>query len=285
MALPMVVVVLVFLGWPTIWTFVLSFTNMTVTGPAARHYHFIGFDNYRKLFASGSGLTDSIRRSLYYLVVSAYLGQAVFGFFLAMLMQRCSRALRAAVGAIVVVAWLIPEIVIAWMWFVLLSDGGTAQQATRALGLHYSSWLVTHPMLAVSLANSWRGVAFSYLLFSAALSDVPKDLIEAAKVDGAGGLRRLWRIILPLVSTTILIDLVLITLGTLNDFSLIYAMTGGGPGDASSVLSVFMYRQAFVTYQLAFGTAIAVVMLALGAVFAVIYIRILRRQGALNLAR
>jgi multiple sugar transport system permease protein len=95
----------------------------------------------------------------------------------------------------------------------------------------------------------------------------------------------LTRLVVPVVSTAILVDLVIVTIGTLNDFSLIYAMTGGGPGDASNVLSVFMYRQAFVTYQLAYGTAIAVVLLLLGAVFAVIYIRILRRQGSLNVAR
>ena len=155
----MVVVVLVFLAWPMIWTFVLSFTNMTVTGPAARHYNFIGLDNYRELFTKESGLSGAVWRSLYYLFVSAYLGQAALGFLLASLMQRCSRALRAAVGAVIVVAWLIPEIVIAWMWFVLLSDGGVAQQAMHAVGMHYTSWLFTHPMLSVSLANAWRGVA------------------------------------------------------------------------------------------------------------------------------
>ena len=285
MVVPMVVVVLVFLGWPTVWTFVLSFTNMTVTGPTATHYQFIGFANYKELFSSGSGLVSSVGHSLYYLVVSAYFGQAVLGFVMAYVMARCSYAVRAVVGGIVIAVWLIPEIVTAWMWFVLLSNGGTLSQGFHAVGLNYTSWLTSHPMLSVSLANSWRGVAFSYLIFAAALDGISTDLIDASKVDGAGEWRRLSRIVVPLLTTTILVDLVVITLGTLNDFSLIYAMTGGGPGTASNVLSVYMYREAFETYQLAFGTAISVVLLLIGAVFAVIYIRVLRRQGTLNVAR
>jgi len=285
MTAPLVVIVIAFLGWPIVWTLVLSLTNKAVTGPTALHPSFIGLGNYRELFASGSGLVHSVLLSLYYLVASAYIGQALFGFVLAYLMRRCPYPVRAVVGSIIVVSWLIPEIIAAWMWFTLLSDGGTLQQGLHGVGIGYQTWLISHPMISVSLANSWRGVAFSFLLFSAALSDIPGDLIEAAEVDGANAWSRLARIIVPMLSATILVDLVLITLGTLNDFTLIFAMTGGGPGTNSTVLSVFMYQQAFVSFQLAYGTAIAVVLLAVGAVFAVLYIRILRRQGALQVAR
>lgn len=230
MVAPLVVVVLAFLGWPIIWTLVLSLTNMTVTGPTATNYQFIGLANYRELFASGSGLVQSILLSLYYLVASAYVGQAVFGFVLAYMMLRCTRAVRQVVGSIIIVCWLVPEIIAAWMWFALLSNGGTLQQGLHAIGIPYQTWLISHPMVSVSLANAWRGVAFSFLLFSAALSDVPAELLDAAKVDGANAWRRLRSVIIPLLTTTILIDVVLVTLGTLNDFTLIFAMTGGGPG-------------------------------------------------------
>jgi len=285
MTAPLVVVVLAFLGWPIIWTLALSLTNKAITGPTALHPSFIGLANYRELFSAGSGVVRAILLSLYYLVASAYIGQALFGFVIAYLMQRCPYRVRATVGSIIVVSWLIPEIIAAWMWFTLLSDGGTLQQALHGVGIPYQTWLISHPMISVSLANSWRGVAFSYLLFSAALSDIPADLIEAAEVDGANAWRRLSRIILPMLSATILVDLVLITLGTLNDFTLIFAMTGSGPGTNSTVLSVFMYQQAFASFQLAYGTAIAVVLLVVGAIFAVGYIRILRRQGALGVGR
>ncbi|MGA2472184.1 MAG: sugar ABC transporter permease [Acidimicrobiales bacterium] len=281
MVAPMLIVVLVFMGWPAIWTFVLSFTNMTVTGPTATHYQFVGLANYRELFSYGSGLLDSVGKSLYYLIVSGYIGQAALGFLLAYFLSRSAYGVRAVVGAVVIVAWLIPEIVTSYMWYVLLSDGGVMQQGYHLFGLNYQTWLISNPMLAVSLANAWRGAAFSFLLFSAALDGIPNDLIDASEVDGASSWRRLTRLTIPLVSSAIVVDLVIITLGTLNDFSLIYAMTGGGPGNASNVLSVFMYRQAFSNYQLAYGTAIAVVLLLMGAVLAAIYIRLLRRQGSL----
>lgn len=285
MVAPLIVFILAFIGWPIIWTMILSFTNMTITGPTATHFQFIGLANYRQLFSAGSGLVQSIFLSLYYLVASAYIGQALFGFALAYLMLSCSLRVRKSVGSIIIVCWLVPEIIAAWMWFAMLSDGGTLQQGLHAIGLPYQTWLISHPMISVSLANSWRGVAFSFLLFSAALSDVPAELLDAAKVDGAHTWRRLRSVILPLLATTILIDFVLITLGTLNDFTLIFAMTGGGPGTASNVLSVFMYQQAFNTFQLAYGTAIAVVLLVIGAIFSVVYIRTLRRRGALNFVR
>ena len=124
-SLPMLVVVLVFMGWPAIWTFVLSFTNMTVTGPTATHYQFVGLANYRQLFSTGSGLVDSVGKSIYYLVVSGYLGQAVLGFLLAYFLSRSDLRRRAPPSA-PSSSWrgCIPEIVTSYMWFVLLSDGG-----------------------------------------------------------------------------------------------------------------------------------------------------------------
>jgi multiple sugar transport system permease protein len=285
MVAPLMVMVLAFIGWPIIWTLLLSLTNMTLTGATATHYHYIGFGNFHQLFSSGSGLVQSILLSLYYLVASAYIGQALFGFVLAYMMLRCSVRVRKSVGSIIIICWLVPEIIAAWMWFAMLSDGGTVQQGLHAVGIPYQTWLISHPMVSVSLANSWRGVAFSFLLFSAALSDVPAELLDAAQVDGASAWSRLRSIIIPLLATTILVDFVLITLGTLNDFTLIFAMTGGGPGTSSNVLSVFMYQQAFGTFQIAYGTAIAVILLLVGAVFSVFYLRTLRRQGALNFVR
>jgi multiple sugar transport system permease protein len=131
-------------------------------------------------------------------------------------------------------------------------------------------------MFAVILANVWRGTAFSMLVYSAALSEVPPDLVEAAAVDGASPARRLLHITLPLIRRSIMSNLMLITLQTLAGFGLIYALTGGGPGTASQTTPLYMYEQAFRYFEIGYGSAIALVMLIIGALFSLVYLRLIK---------
>jgi len=134
------------------------------------------------------------------------------------------------------------------------------------------------PILAVCLANVWRGTAFSLMVFTAAINDVPQELVEAAEMDGAGPWQRLWRVVLPVIRPSILTNLMLITLQTLSVFGLIYTMTRGGPGNKSETLPIFMYQQAFQNSLIGYGTAIALVLLVVGALFSVVYIRLLKLE-------
>ena len=115
-------------------------------------------------------------------------------------------------------------------------------------------------------------------MYQAALNDVPEEITEAAMIDGAGGLKRLWYITLPMIRRSIATNLMLITLQTLSVFTLIYVMTAGGPAGASTTLPLMAYEEAFSYSDVGYGTAIAVVMLLIGAVFSVIYIRALRER-------
>jgi multiple sugar transport system permease protein len=140
--------------------------------------------------------------------------------------------------------------------------------------------LYAAPIIAVSLANIWRGTAFSMLVYSAALSEIPKEIEESAEMDGAGGWRRLAFVTLPMITRAIMTNLMLITLQTLSVFGLIFAMTRGGPGTKSQTLPLYMYEQAFSFSQIGYGTAIALVMLAIGAIFSLIYLRGLNTEAA-----
>lgn len=275
---PLSLLFLAFMAWPIIWTLILAFSNMKLTGVTALHWHLIGFANFAKLFTSSEFLKSTLL-SFVFLFGSAYLGQCVLGFFLALLMQKRKRWVRAFVGGAIILAWVIPEIVAAFMWYALLTKGGVAQSILGLFHIHYQTWLISHPMLSVSIANSWRGVAFSMMLFTAALSNIPPELNEAAEVDGASGWWKVTRVVIPMIKQAVIVDLVLITLATLNDFTLIYAMTGGGPGNNSEVLSVFMYQRAFSDYDFAYGAAISVVLLAIGAIFSLLYIRAIKDEN------
>ena len=116
------------------------------------------------------------------------------------------------------------------------------------------------------------------LVYSAALSEVPRDLEEAALVDGAGRFRLLISITLPLIRRTIATNLMLITLQTLSVFGLIWTMTKRRPRDKSQTLPLFIYNQAFVSADLGYGTAIALLLLVVGAIFSVIYLRALSKS-------
>lgn len=265
------------LGWPIVWTFLLSFTNEQLTGPTALHHSYIGLGNFLALLSADDFL-GSLLHSIEYLVGSAYIGQVLLGFMLALLLRQCTRKVQAILGGIVVMSWIVPETIAAFMWFALLGQGGIIQETLHAAGVSYTTTLVNHPMFSVNMANSWRGVAFSMMLFTAALAAVPKELIEAAMIDGASAWSRTIHIILPFITGSILIAIVLVTLATLNDFTLIFTLTGGGPGNSSQVLSTYMYQTGFVEYRIAYGTAVSVIMLLIGVALSIIYVRAMRRS-------
>ncbi|MDI9261169.1 carbohydrate ABC transporter permease [Alicyclobacillus sendaiensis] len=271
---PASLVMLVFFFGPVLWTFYISFTNISLTGPTATHYQFTGIENFRDMF-SNTAFWQSVLVSLWYLIGSALIGQNVLGMILAVIMQRAHPVIRASVGAIVIASWVIPEIVKAFTWYAFFSQNGTLDAFMKLFGLKTSlDWLYVHPLLSIIIANTWAGTAFSMMVYTAALSDVPIDLVEAAKIDGASSWTAFVRVVIPLIKNSIMTNTILITLQTLSDFTLVYAMTGGGPGTETSVLPVFMYQQAFSFYQLGYGSAISLILLLIGIIASVFYIRL-----------
>jgi multiple sugar transport system permease protein len=272
---PAVVLLAVFLLGPILYGIYISFTDLQLTGASGTN--FVGVDNFVKAFTSGD-FRAAVLYTLFFTVVSAIIGQNVLGMLLALLMRSAAAPVRALVSAIVVGAWVLPEVVIGYLWLTFLGDAGTLNTVMGRFGGGGQNWLFTLPILAVSIANIWRGTAFSMLVYSAALSDVPQDVIEAARVDGAGTWRTLFSITLPMVRRSIATNLMLITLQTLSVFGLIWAMTKGGPSGKSTTLPVFAYEQAIQYSQLGYGTALALILLLIGGVFSLIYLRVLRLE-------
>jgi multiple sugar transport system permease protein len=275
--LPAVVLLALFLLGPVISSFYGSFTNSALTGAAASDQQFVGFKNYVELFQDPD-FPKSIILTLVFLIASAVVGQNVVGLGLALLMRQANRFVRGLVGTFVVAAWVLPEIVASFAAYAFYNDKGTLNAFLGMLGISGPNWLYTYPMLAIILANIWRGTAFSMLVYSAAVQEVPEDITESAEVDGATGWQRLVFITLPVIRRSISTNLMLTTLQTLSVFTLIYVMTAGGPGTDSSTLPILAYQEAFKFSQLGFGTAIATIMLLVGAVFSIVYIRALKPE-------
>lgn len=260
--------------FPVLYACYLGFTNLALVGSRSRDYDFTGLDNVSRMlgdyvFTNGAWLT------IVFVVGSAIIGQSVLGMVLAILLRNAHFSVRAVVGSVVIVAWVLPEITVALIWYAFSQSGGTLSLLLRH---PETDFLVVVPMLIVSLANLWRNVAFSMLVFSAGLRNLPTEVLEAAEVEGASAFRRYRLVILPLLKPTIVTNLLLVTILNLSEFTLIYAMTQGGPGNETMTLPLYVYQQAFVFHQLGYGTAISLVLVIIGAVFSLLFVRASRTQ-------
>ncbi|NDZ78708.1 sugar ABC transporter permease [Streptomyces sp. SID10853] len=270
---PATLLLLLFLAGPICYCVYIAFTNMQLTG--ASHTDFVGLANFRKAL-SDARFRNAVWLTLVFTFLSSVVGQNTLGLALAGLMRRASRPVRTLTGALVITAWVLPEIVAAFLLYAFFRREGTLDAVLHWLRLPGQNWLFTLPIIAVSFANVWRGTAFSMLIYSAALAEIPGEITEAAEVDGASGWRAVWHITLPMIRRSIGTNLMLNTLQTLSVFGLIWAMTRGGPGDRSQTLPVFMYDQAFTKSLIGYGTAVALLLLLVGALFSVVYLRLMK---------
>jgi multiple sugar transport system permease protein len=252
----------------------LGFTNLELLGPTAQNYSFTGLANVQRM-VHDPVFWSSVKLTLIFVVGSGIIAQTILGLALALLGQRAHVTVRASVGSVVVLAWVLPEICVAFIWYAFSQAGGTLSVLT---GHPNSDLLSTVPLLIVCVANAWRGTAFSMLVLSAGLRNVPQEADEAAQLEGASYWKRLLRVTLPIMRPTLMINMLLITLGTISDFTLIFAMTQGGPGNQTAILPVYMYIEAFQFNALGYGTTIALALMVIGALLSVFYIRQLRPE-------
>lgn len=186
--------------------------------------------------------------------------------------------------SIILSAWVMPGVVIGIVWSIVLNEAsyGLANSVLATFGIGAVAWL-SNPTLAlvsVIIANVWRGTAFSMILQYAGLQSIPDEIYEAAEVDGANALQAFWHITIPQLRPILMINVILITISTLNTFDMILPLTGGGPGRATEVLSLRTYNVIFREFSLAGGAVLAVIMLAISMVLTLAYRRLLRSEGA-----
>lgn len=280
--LPAIILLCVFMVGPILWAFYGSMTNMSLTGTTATDTSFIGMSNYQKLFTDKS-FPQSVWLTVIFVVVSAIIAQNLLGMTVAVLLSRANRTVGQFVSVAVISAWVLPEMVAGFACYAFFSKNGTLNQLLGLVGLGDTEWLYTFPMFAVILANIWRGTAFSMMNYQAAIGEVDRSLTEAAVVDGANAWQAFIHVTIPVIKQTIMTNLMLITLQTMSAFTLIFVMTAGGPGDKSSTLPIFAYKAAFKFGDIGYGSAIAVVMLVIGAIFGLVYVRALKdEKGVTN---
>jgi multiple sugar transport system permease protein len=271
---PAVVLLSVFFIWPIGMALYYSFTNLALSGAAAKNLQFIGVANYAKMLKD-SNMFRSVSATLFFLIGSV-IGQTVLGFFMACLMKDKNTNFRRITGSCILMGWVMPEVVAAICMYAFFysKDTGTVNRIIGIIGAKPVAWLYDHALFSVTVANIWHGAAYSMMVFQAALDNVPADTTESAMLDGANRRHTLMYIVIPQIKATIFSNTMLITLKTIGVFDLIFTMTGGGPAGKTQTLPVYMYLQAFKSFQLGYGSAISVVLLALGIALSVLYTRV-----------
>ncbi|TMR06553.1 sugar ABC transporter permease [Actinomadura soli] len=272
---PALVLIAVFLVFPALWTLYLGTTDYRLTGIAASDPKFVGADNYGDVLGDGD-FHRSLWLTLQFVVGSAVLGQTVLGFAIAWVMRDRRGLLRRLVEGLVLLAWILPGSVIAFLWIALLDrDGGTLN---ALLGTPGTAWLLDHPMACIVVFNIWRGTAFSMMLYGAAIGNVPPSHLETARLAGASTWQTLRDAVLPRIRGHVLTSLLLVSLWTFNDFTP-FLITAGGPDGRSEIMSVYVYRTALGDGRLGFGAAISLIMILINLVIALLYLRALRDRS------
>ena len=274
-AAPTLVLVGAFLVFPALWTLYLGLLDYSLGGKTAQQPEFVGLRNYSDALHDPL-FTNALFLTLLYVGFSAVIGQNVLGFMLAWYFRRSRTWVRATLNVLVLLAWILPGSVVAFLWQALLDRrNGTLNALLHTSG---TAWAIDHPMAVIIVFNIWRGTAFSMLLYSAALSTVPASHLEVARMAGARPWQQLRDIVLPTIRRYVLTNTLLITLWTFNDFTP-YLLTGGGPNNESQTLPVFIYKTALLGQQrLGYGSAFSLLLLLANLVIAVFYIRFLRES-------
>ena len=277
--LPALIFVGVFLAFPAIWAIYIGLTNLTLTGRAAIEPKVVWLGNFADILRDPF-FRSSLWITLQFVFGSAIVGQMGLGLILALLLHNKKGILKDVASSVVILAWIIPEVVVAYLWVAFLdSDFGLLNSIRETLGLKPVNWFFEHPVLSIIFFNAWRGTAFSMLLFGAALQTIPPSYIETADVIGASGWRKFRDIILPLIRPHLVTGAVLVTIWTFNVFTP-FLLTGGGPAFKTELLSIYTYRNAFKYFKLGYGSAISTLILLINLALATVYMRLARaRRG------
>lgn len=234
---------------------------------------FIGLDNYVQAF-SDPNVWAVLGRSLVWTVGGVGL-QFLVAMAGALLLQNLvgGRFLRA----IFIIPWATPVVVGALAWKLIYQPTGLVNQVLDGLGLGHlaNAWLAdpNTALWAVIIQNVWRGFPFIMILLISGMVSIPEELYEAAAVDGASWGRSFWSITLPLLKPVILTSTLMALIWTFNSFSNIYVMTGGGPAGSTDILTTFVYKEAFQSFNFGYASALSIVLFAFVALGSAVYIR------------
>ena len=264
--------VLGFLIWqlgPIVASLLIAFTDWNIAGTP----DWVGLQNFRQMFTQDALFQKSLGVTALYTLGSVPLG-IIFAFALALLLNQKIRGLPVF-RTIFYLPSIVPIIASSMLWLWLFNpDFGLLNAVLEFFGLPGSQWIYSERMVLPSLIlMSLWGVGPMMIIFLAGLQGVPRQLYEALEVDGGTVLHKLWHITIPMVTPTILFNLILSIIGTMQTFTQAYIMTAGGPNNASLFYVLYLYRKAFQESEMGYASALAWVLFVIIAVLSFLVLR------------
>ncbi|WP_081239690.1 carbohydrate ABC transporter permease [Streptomyces viridosporus] len=277
---PAVVFMLLFFGYPLVRNVVMSFQHYTPKTFFTGEAPFNGTDNWAAV------LQDALfGKALWHTLVftaGSLLGQFCVGLALAVFFNR-RFPLGGVLRSLILLPWLVPMVVSGIVWRRILDqDTGVLNTFLDTLGpIGHLPWLTSPDLalLSVILVNVWIGVPFNMVILYGGLQEIPKELYEAASLDGASAWRTFRSVTLPVLKPVITVVLVLGFMSTVKILDLILALTDGGPADATQTLGTLTYQNSFVELDFGAGAVVGNALILVSAVFAVLYLRADRTEG------
>ena len=240
---------------------------------------FVGLQNFETLFKSHA--FQSVAVQTVFFMVFVLVATMLAGFIVAVAL-RPSRGFSLVTQTTLILVWTLPPVIVGALWKFLLSSQGALNQTLISLGLiDRAIPFLSQPstaLAAVAAATVWIGVPFAGLVIKSAILDVPMEILDSAKVDGANSIQVLRWIVIPVIRPTLLILAVLIIVGAFKAFDLLYTMTRGGPGTSSATIPYLGYVTAFQSYQFGQAGAISVIAMVIVLILAVSYIFAVRQE-------
>lgn len=268
---PAIVLLGLVLAYPIFYTLEISFAEFDLMTFGAGEW--VGFDNYREVM-SDYRFWESLRVTLIYLVWALPI-QVGLGFAIAYLINAPWRG-RGMVRALFIIPMVVAPVVAGGIWRMILDPlWGLMNYGLAFLGFEPLDWFGDPDlaMAAIVIIDTWRWTPFIVLIGTAAILALPKDVFEAARIDGANWWAMLWQIALPLLVPIIAATFVIRWLGAVKMFDIVLAATAGGPGKATNIINLFIYEEAFRSLRFAESSAMAIVVLILTMIFTGIFLR------------
>jgi raffinose/stachyose/melibiose transport system permease protein len=274
--LPALIIYAVFAIYPILQSFYYSLVEWNGFSDKT----FIGLDNYVKLFQDPL-FWNSAKNNLF-IVTASVLGQVPIALFIALLLNRKLKGVKffRTVGFLPVV---LSTVVISLTWSLIYNTkNGMINELLRTVGLDFlaQNWLgdTKWSMIAVSFTVIWQFVGLYLIIFLAALQNIPEEVLEAAKIDGASEWITTWKITIPMIWDTIIVAVILCISGSLRTFDLIYVMTHGGPSHSTDVMALYMFNETFTKLQYGYGSAVSVTIFFFSLILIFIVTKLMGRK-------